>query len=241
MADGTEPKQQAVSSHEKSNPTISVIVAIIGVAGTVIGALITGIFLLLNTQIQIDRPAMLTLTAQSLESTSPTLTATMAPDFVATIPATNLPNLKVSFIVPDMDELRTLELLYKNYIDSTTPTTQTYKKTVSSNESFLWEYFWCTENENILQENFEIVNIKFLVDGVVIPEDYFLKYRTSGDLGGADADWVCQAWATILTKWVYSASSIKLSIFYTIARPLSDGKNTYQPGDYRHDINVWVK
>jgi hypothetical protein len=246
MAKKTELKEQAETSEEKSNSSTLVIVAIIGLAGTVITALVTGFFGLLNTKTEIVLPASLTQTAQALLSTNATTTLTptatpissptftITPDMMATITATNTPERKVDFITPKKDELYVLPLILSDYIDSGKPNINSYYITVKSNESFIWKFYWCAKYQGTLQENLTLIKFNFMVDDVKIAEENFLKYENESK------GWKCQTWAIILTQWT-QGDTIKLSALYNIPRPMTDGENNYQPGDYRHDIFITVK
>ena len=250
----TQPDENNGQPGNQINRT-QVLSIIFGFLGVVVTALVG----YLGIRAQIYAPVGITQTAQAIYETqtmqsllvatsaiaqtlTPTTTLTLTPSLTptSTATATKTPEPKVVFIVPNEDELYSLPVLHYDYINSIRPATRTYDKTVQSNESFLWKYFWCAKYENALQKNLREVNFEFMVDDVIVPEDNFRKYRTAGEFGGTSEDWSCQAWATILSQWS-QGNTVKLSVFYYISRPISDGENNYQPGNYRHDIFVSVE
>jgi len=259
MSDNTSNSNEEETTDNKKSLSTPVLVAIISLITAIVGGVITGIFMLINTRAQINLPAkltqtaesvVLTLTAQSVPGEIPTLlptdtlipppTYTETPEIVAEATLSHTPEPKVDFLVPTSDDVYNLPLLFYDYVISGKPVTRTYKKTIQSNETFLWKYFWCAKYDGTLQENLMEINFEFMVDDIPVPEDYFLKYKSTGGFGEAQTDWKCQLWATIVTNWS-QGETVKLSVFYTIQRPVSDGDNIYQPGDYRHDIIVSVE
>ena len=251
------PNSNSTQPDKKTN-IIDILKIVLPVLGTIIVAIIG--YFGIRTQIfaptwitQTAQVIHLTQTAQSLFNATPTQNPTPAasltplptpsktPEIVAeAVVPTDTPEPKVVFILPETDELSSLSVLHYDYLNSIKPTTRTYYNTIRSNESYLWKYFWCAKYEGDLQKNLLEVDFVFMVDDVIVPEENFRKYRTYGGTGAANEGWVCQAWATILTQWS-RGETIKFSVFFTITRPLSDGENTYQPGDYRHDIIVLVE
>lgn len=67
------------SPDKKDFPVIPIIIAIIGCCGTVVAALVTGIFGYLTTRTQIDRPVIFTQTAESIPTALPTNTKVSTP------------------------------------------------------------------------------------------------------------------------------------------------------------------
>lgn len=180
------------------------------------------------------QPPALTTTATFTLSPSP------SPLPTTTATPTNTPVPKVLLMRPEEDHLYSFPVIFYDYLNSIKPITRTYRRTIQSDETYMWKYFWCAKYEGSLQENLGELDFVFMVDDVIMPEEYFQKYRTHGGAGASNENWVCQAWATILTQWAQDETVI-LSVFYDISRPLSDGENTYQLGDYRHDIIVSVE
>jgi hypothetical protein len=60
------------------------------------------------------------------------------------------------------------------------------------------------------------------------------EYRTS------ESGWECHFWATLLNGWTQD-DKVKLTVLYLISGQIFDGKYTYEPGEYRHDIFVFAQ
>ncbi len=223
-----------------STSTATIIAAMIGLIGVIIGAV-------LNYRSEHDKillPIYVTQTAQSTSYTqtalafNPIVLLSSTPVFTPTISLTESPTaqpeLALNVTAPTRDNLSIVPIMYVHYEDINTPNTQTYKVNVSSKVTYLWTYIWCAKHEGTLNENLNQMDFSFFIDDVQIPEDRFLIFKEP-----SIDNWPCQRWTTMLSGWDVSHFPT-LSIVYNIPTPLSDGVVTYSIGEYRHQIKVTI-
>ncbi len=243
-----EKKVQEIQQHQSSDTkkegisasTATIIAAILGLIGVIIGAV-------LNFRSERDKillPISMTQTAQSISYTQTALSfnanvlPSPTPSFVPTIASTESPTpqpeLALNFMAPTRDNLSMVPIMYVKYADIKTPNTQTYKVNVSSKVTYLWTYIWCAKHEGTLSENLNQIDFSFLIDDVQISEDKFLIFKEPSTDG-----WPCQRWTTMMSGWDTSHFPT-LSVVYRIPIPLSDGVLIYPIGEYRHQISVTV-
>ncbi|MBS4014972.1 MAG: hypothetical protein KGZ86_00820 [Candidatus Latescibacteria bacterium] len=86
MKQKTQTTEKSASSQQITQPrkkksvfTAPVIIAVIGLCGTLAAAIVAGVFGLINTRTQIDRPIMFTQTAESISAINPTNTEEPSP------------------------------------------------------------------------------------------------------------------------------------------------------------------
>ncbi len=136
---------------------------------------------------------------------------------------------------PRKIDLDLVPIINVDYVDVNTPNTLPYNVRVSSNSAYLWTYVWCSLHSGTLNDNLTYLRYSFLVDDLPIAENKFMIFKETSRNG-----WACQRWTTMLSHWK-NVQSVKLSVLYSIDVPLYDGMNSYQPGDYRHDITLWLQ
>jgi len=100
-------------------------------------------------------------------------------------------------------------------------------------ETLVWMYAWCTSTKEVLNQNFENIEVKFTLDGEDVPLDQLR--REDLENGG---QW-CRLYYTALSKW--PAGEHKLAIAATFTAPINDGSADYEAGDYILEYNVFVK
>ncbi len=113
------------------------------------------------------------------------------------------------------------------------PGTLTYTIPVLKEETLVWMYAWCTSTKEVLDQNFENIELKFTLDGEDVPLDQLR--REDLENGGR---W-CRLYYTALSKW--PAGEHKLSIASTFTASINDGTADYEAGDYILEYNVFVK
>ena len=113
------------------------------------------------------------------------------------------------------------------------PGTLVYTVPLLKEETLVWMYAWCTSTKDVLNQNFENIELKFTLDGEDVPLDSLRKEDLEN--GG---QW-CRLYYTALSKW--PAGEHKMSIAATFTAPINDGSADYEAGDYILEYNVFVK
>ncbi|NOT04795.1 MAG: peptidase S41 [Anaerolineales bacterium] len=113
------------------------------------------------------------------------------------------------------------------------PGTLTYTIPLTKTDTLVWLYAWCTASTEILNQNFENIDLKFVLDGEEIPLDKFRKEDLEN--GGQQ----CRLYYTALSKW--PAGEHHLSTKATFKAAINDGTADYEPGDYILDYAVYLK
>ena len=113
------------------------------------------------------------------------------------------------------------------------PGTLAYTISLSKSDTILWLYAWCTASTDILNQNFEIIDLKFMLDGEEVPLD---KFKTQ-DLENSGQQ--CRIYYTALSKW--PGGEHHLSTTATFKSAINDGTADYEPGDYVLEYAVFVK
>lgn len=127
------------------------------------------------------------------------------------------------------------DLARENYqsSDYSKPGTLTFTVPLLKDESLVWMYAWCTTTTDILNQNFQNIKLKFMLDGVEVPLDSL----ANEDLENNGQQ--CRLYYTALSDW--PAGEHHLSITATFARSINDGTSDYVAGDYVMEYDVFVK
>ncbi len=117
--------------------------------------------------------------------------------------------------------------------DYSKPGTLTFTVPLIKDESFVWMYAWCTTTTEILDQNFQNIKLKFMIDGKEVPLDQLANEDLAN--GGQQ----CRLYYTALSDW--PAGEHHLSITATFTRSINDGTADYPAGDYVLEYDVFVK
>ena len=117
--------------------------------------------------------------------------------------------------------------------DYAVPGTLTFTIPLLKEETLLWLYAWCTTTTEVLNQNFENIELKFVLDGEEIPLDQFRQEDRENN--GRQ----CRLYYTALSKW--PAGEHHLSTAATFTAPINDGTADYEAGDYVLDYAVFMK
>lgn len=236
MGQGKSKKETKVSTSKPerestlSAPAATIIAAVIGL----IGVLVTSYFAYMGIQTQIYGPLHITETAlaksnvaqPTSSSTAVAIAASETPFFITEALS------MITIAQPSQDEFSIVPVINIVYQDIPTPGANHYDAKISRNKSYLWTYLWCAKFENNLNENLDLMEFSFFVDGVEIDISNFLVMRSTSTNG-----WPCQRWTTRLSGWS-QVSAPDLMVVYKISELIYDGVSTYEPGEYRHEINL---
>lgn len=128
-----------------------------------------------------------------------------------------------------------LEDLAREKYDSAdyAPGTRTYTIQLPETDSVIWAYYWCATSTDILDQNFENIDLKFVLDGDEISVDKFKR----DDLENSGQQ--CRIYYTALSKW--PAGEHHLSTTVTFKTSINDGTADYKAGDYISEYSVFLK
>ncbi len=114
-----------------------------------------------------------------------------------------------------------------------TPHTKTYTIPLSKSKTLIWPYAWCAKDKATLEQNFKLIDLKFVLDGKEIPDDQLAVYDVAS--GGLE----CRLVYTALSEW--TAGEHHFSTTATFKGSINDGASTYEAGDYIDEYTVYVK
>jgi C-terminal processing protease CtpA/Prc len=109
----------------------------------------------------------------------------------------------------------------------------TFTIPLTKTDTIVWLYAWCATSTETLNQNFENIDLKFVLDGEEIPLDKFRKEDLES--GGQQ----CRLYFTALSKW--PAGEHHLSTTATFTAAINDGTSDYEAGDYVLDYAVYLK
>jgi hypothetical protein len=108
-----------------------------------------------------------------------------------------------------------------------------YTVPLTESEDLVWLYAWCATTTDILNKNFESINLKFTLDGKDVPLD---KFNTEDLENGGQQ---CRLFYTVLGNWPGGEHHVVTTA--TFKASINDGSADYEPGDYTLDYGVFVK
>ncbi|HUE98703.1 MAG TPA: S41 family peptidase [Anaerolineales bacterium] len=117
--------------------------------------------------------------------------------------------------------------------DYAQPGTLTFTIPLNESETLIWLYAWCATTQEALEQNFENIELKFMLDGEDIP----LSDMATLDLPNSGQQ--CRIYYTALSDW--PAGEHHLSTTATFTTPINDGTAEYEAGDYVLDYTVYVR
>ena len=96
-----------------------------------------------------------------------------------------------------------------------------------------FHYGWCTTTEEILEQNFEHINVRLLFEGQAL-EDGVVHAVTSTRQDGM----VCLEFGVLMSDWV--PGKYTLEAIATFDEEINDGLADFEAGDYIYEYNVTV-
>lgn len=113
------------------------------------------------------------------------------------------------------------------------PGTLTFTVPLAREQTLIWAYAWCTTTADILNQNFQNIELTFVLNGKTIPLD---QLRTDDLPAGGQQ---CRLYYTALSKWM--PGEHRLTITATFKTKINDGMSDYPAGDYIMDYTVYVR
>jgi hypothetical protein len=108
----------------------------------------------------------------------------------------------------------------------------TYTINLPQSTTLIWAYGWCAGDAATVQQNFEKIDLNFVLDGEEVPVDQMGTFETES--GGNQ----CRLIYTALSDWPGGEHHITTTATFT--EKINDGTADYEPGDYVLDYTVSV-
>ena len=96
-----------------------------------------------------------------------------------------------------------------------------------------WSYGWCTSTREILDENFNHIQLEFIADDVTVPEANIAVFDDMTEDG-----FPCRGYAVLIEGW--SEGDHTLQIRVTFTQDINDGWNLYPAGTHTFEYSVPV-
>ena len=124
-------------------------------------------------------------------------------------------------------------ILEGDFIDSTSPLTQSSTGTVQGNSGYIWSTAWCAVDEATLNTNLESIEVLLSVDGQPVDA------RTLTQAISNEGDLSCALNFALLTNW--QPGQVNLSATLRLQAPVFDGFKVYSAGDYVYNYTINVR
>jgi hypothetical protein len=118
-------------------------------------------------------------------------------------------------------------------LDYAKPGTLTFTATVPTDKPVLFSYAWCTSTEEILQQNFEHIDVKLYYNGERLGYDvvHVTSYAMFGGM-------FCGSFGVLISDWTPGEHQLKAVA--TFDQKINDGWSDFEAGDYVYEYNVTV-
>ena len=232
----TEPeKQQPKKTKPSHKPNTAVIVALIGLAGTIIAALLGSPIVEEWFPLAPSATETITVTATLTSrpaTPSPTVTFAPEPKFTIVDPQ------EVLEIAPSLRTLGQLAVEKysteeRNRINSTLP----FTVNSTTDVPILWRWFWCAVTDEVLEQNMTKISIIFDADGQVIPQEQLATviFENSDPIYEG---WKCRTYETVMRDW--KPGTYVFTQTMTISQAINDGRETFEAGYkiYEYTVNI---
>ena len=110
--------------------------------------------------------------------------------------------------------------------------TYTFTVKVDQDTVVLWGTNWCTTTPELLQSNWDHIQLAFTVNGAAIPLEQF------GVLAVQDGTMYCQQVLTTVKDWPAGVTELETQV--TFDAPLNDGLSDYPAGTHSYHYTVTV-
>ncbi len=128
------------------------------------------------------------------------------------------------------------ELARERYTEEDLAAPGTFTYTVSltdRNQTVIWGYAWCATTTEILDQNFEQIELQFVLDG----KEVALEKLRKDDLPTGELQ--CRLYYAALSDW--TPGEHRLTITAAFKSVINDGHADYEAGEYVFDYMVFVK
>jgi len=117
--------------------------------------------------------------------------------------------------------------------DFAKPGTLTFTVNVTEDKPTYFNYGWCTTTEEILQQNFEHIKLKFYFNGEQLGTDVVHPVSFTRPDG-----FVCLDFGVLMSDW--APGEYRLEAVATFEEKINDGAADFEAGDYIYEYNVTV-
>jgi hypothetical protein len=114
------------------------------------------------------------------------------------------------------------------------PGTRTFTVTITDDTPTYFNYGWCTTTEEILQQNFEHIQVRLSFNGEPLGTDVVHPITSTRSNG-----FVCLEFGVLMSDW--PPGEYELEAMATFDEPINDGAADFEAGDYIHKYNVTVE
>ena len=116
--------------------------------------------------------------------------------------------------------------------DTSVPGILTYTVPLAKSETLIWAYYWCTTTKEVLDQNFNQIDVAFELNGEAVPLEQFAV--TELESGGNQ----CRIIYTALSDW--TPGEHHLTTTATFNGVVNDGMAEYPAGDYVSKFDVYI-
>ena len=114
------------------------------------------------------------------------------------------------------------------------PGTLTYTVSIDDDRPVFFNYGWCTTTKEILQQNFEHIEVQLSINGEELDEDVIHPVTITRPDG-----YVCLSLGTLLSDW--PPGEYELEALATFEEKINDGAADFDAGDYKFVYKVRVE
>jgi len=142
--------------------------------------------------------------------------------------------LPVNTSRPTEQDMREIPSIWASYnleeeLDLVEPGTRQFSVEIGTDDASIWPFYWCALGPERLAANLESIAVEFTIDDDDVPSSDVLEFETTS------RGWACHYWATMLSGWE-NGSPISLAVAFRLSQGVSDGRDSYVPGDYSFEV-----
>jgi hypothetical protein len=109
----------------------------------------------------------------------------------------------------------------------------TYNIELNDSIPLIWEYGWCTTTTEILEENFQHIQVIFTADATAVPDGNIAIIDSQREDGSP-----CRDYVVLVNKWTPGQHQLQTQVIFT--EDIDDGWNLYPAGIHTYEYIVSV-
>jgi hypothetical protein len=123
-----------------------------------------------------------------------------------------------------------------DYSDITQPgDIYSYRIDLDESEPAIWSYAWCTTTQDILDDNFDNIQLDFVAGETFFSSDQI----ATQDYERGNSDGVCREYYTVITNFPRGRHHLEIRVTFT--QDLDDGWEVYPAGTHYYEYIVTVR